>query len=104
MTKVISVLTAIAAFFCSIFSIPFYANGEKVDMSKFELVFEEQFNGELDKTLWSGIGRLPDGKTTVRRGGYWNNDLAYTENGNLIIKLKYLVEGLDGGGAGWYSA
>ncbi len=104
MTKVISVLTAIAAFFCSIFSIPFYANGEKVDMSKFELVFEEQFNGELDKTLWSGIDRLPDGKTTVRRGGYWNNDLAYTENGNLIIKLKYLEEGLDGGGAGWYSA
>ncbi len=104
MAKVISVLTAIAAFFCSIFSIPFYANGEKVDLSKFELVFEEQFNGELDKTLWSGIDRLPDGKTTVRRGGYWNNDLAYTENGNLIIKLKYLEDGLDGGGAGWYSA
>lgn len=51
MTKIVSVLTAIAAFFCSVFSIPFYANGEKVDMSKFELVFEEQFNGELDKTL-----------------------------------------------------
>lgn len=104
MTKIISVITAMAALFCSIFSIPFYANGEKVDMSKFELVFEEQFNGELDKTLWSGIDRLPDGKTVTRRGGYWNNSLAYTENGNLIIKLKYFENGLDGGVAGWYSA
>lgn len=51
MTKIVSVLTAIAAFFCSVFSIPFYANGEKVDMSKFELTFEEQFNDDLDKTL-----------------------------------------------------
>lgn len=104
MEKIISFFMTIIAFFCSIFNIPYYATGEKVDMSKFELTFEENFDGELDKSIWTGIDRLPDGRTVTRRGGFWNNDMAYTEDGNLIIKLKYLEEGLDGGKAGWYSA
>ena len=83
---------------------PTFPNPYKtVDMSKFEMTFEEEFDGELDRSLW--VGHYTYGKTSsVRRGSYWNNYMAYTENGNLVIPLKYLDEGMGGTGAGWYTA
>ena len=83
---------------------PTFPNPYKtVDLSKFEMTFEEEFDGELDRSLW--VGHYTYGKTSsVRRGSYWNNYMAYTENGNLVIPLKYLDEGMGGTGAGWYTA
>lgn len=79
---------------------PTFPNPYKtVDLSKFEMTFEEEFDGELDRSLW--VGHYTYGKTSsVRRGSYWNNYMAYTENGNLVIPLKYLDEGMGGTGAG----
>lgn len=76
---------------------------KQVDMSKFTLTFEDEFENELDRSVWSGHYTYGD-KSSVRKGSYWNNYMAYTENGNLIIPLRYLPDGMGGTGAGWYTA
>ena len=105
-----AIFAKITAFICSILisicvwlDIPMYPMGEELDMDKFVIQFEDEFEGELDRTVWSGHYQW--GSTTEpRRGCYWNKYLAYTENGNLVIPVTYLEEGMGGKGAGWYTA
>ncbi len=94
---------SIIMFICSALSIPCYPMGEKLDMSKFTETFTEDFNGELDRSVWSGHYQYGT-KTEERKGCYWNQYVAYTENGNLIIPVTYLKEGMGGEGAGWYTS
>lgn len=87
---------------CVALDIPCYPMGEKLDLDKFELTFEDNFEGELDRSVWSGHYQY--GNTTVsRKGSYWNQYLAETKEGNLVIPVVYLEEGMGGEGAGWYS-
>ena len=103
--RMIAILTSITALFCSIFGIPYYPSGDRIDMSQFELSFEDEFDGDtVDWKVWSGHLTAPGGASFMRRGGYWNADLVETVDGNLIIPLKYLSDGYAGGGPGWYSA
>ena len=105
-----NILQSITAFFASIIificvslDIPCYPMGQKVDMDKFTETFTEEFDGELNRNVWSGHYQY--GNTTeARKGSYWNQYLAKTENGKLIIPVTYLEEGMGGKGAGWYSA
>ena len=88
---------------CVALDIPCYPMGEKLDLDKFDLTFEDDFEGELDRSVWSGHYQY--GNTTVsRKGSYWNQYLAQTKDGNLVIPVVYLEEGMGGEGAGWYSA
>jgi beta-glucanase (GH16 family) len=88
---------------CVALDIPCYPMGEKLDLDKFDLTFEDDFEGELDRSVWSGHYQY--GNTTVsRKGSYWNQYLAETKEGNLVIPVVYLEEGMGGEGAGWYSA
>ena len=96
------ILTTITAILCSLLGIPYYASGERLDMSKFELSFEDEFD-TLDRSVWSGHYTYGDGDH-VRRGGYWNSELAYAADGVLTIPMMYRESGLSSGGAGWYSA
>ena len=104
------IFTRITAFFASIImfitfqlDIPCYPMGQKVDMSKFTETFSDDFEGELDRNVWSGHYQY--GNTTeARKGSYWNQYLAETKDGNLIIPVVYLEDGMGGKGAGWYSA
>lgn len=106
-----SIFIKIFTFFLSVYSAlawqaktPTYPNPYKtVDMSKFEMTFSDEFDGELDRTVWGGEKTYGQ-KSVVRRGSFWNKMLAYTENGKLIIPVKYLENGMDGTGAGWYTA
>ena len=50
---------------------------KKVDLSNFTLTFEDEFEGELDRSVWSGHYTYGD-KSSVRKGSYWNNYMAYT--------------------------
>lgn len=103
LNSVIGFFTSIIVIILSWLNIPCYPMGEKVDMSKFKETFIEDFATELDRSIWSGHYQY--GKTTeARKGSYWNQYLAYTENGNLIIPVTYLEEGMGGKGAGWYTA
>ena len=106
----ISVFSKITAFICSVIislcvwlDIPCYPMGQKIDMEKFTETFVEDFDGELNTAVWSGHYQY--GNTSeARKGSYWNKNLVKTENGNLIIPVVYLEEGMGGKGAGWYTA
>ena len=76
---------------------------KKVDLSQFRMTFEDDFDGELDRSVWSGHYTYGDA-SSIRKGSYWNNNMAYTEDGKLIIPLRYLPDGMGGTGAGWYTA
>ncbi len=105
-----SFFTKITAFICSLLislcvalDIPCYPMGQKVNMDNFTLTFSDEFEGELDRSVWSGHYQY--GTTSeARKGSYWNQYLAYTEDGNLIIPVTYLSDGMGGTGAGWYTA
>lgn len=95
--------TSIIIFLCVSLDIPCYPMGQKIDMNKFKETFSEEFDGELDRSVWSGHYQY--GATSeARKGSYWNQYLAKTENGNLVIPVTYLDEGMGGKEAGWYTA
>lgn len=100
--KIVAFFTAIFAFIASLFGVkPEPANPTDLDLSRFELVWSDEFDGDtIDGTKWE-IQR----KTSVKRGGYWNTDLAKVKDGELTIYAKYLENGVNAGDpAGWYSA
>jgi hypothetical protein len=101
-TKITAFFMSIIAFFCSIFGIPYYPSGEELDISKFELTFEDDFD-YLDYSVWSGHYCYGD-VSTIRGGAYLNKYIPYVEDGNLIMPIKYLPDGMGGTGAGWYSS
>ena len=100
-SRLIAIMTALAAFFASLFGLPYYAAGDSLDLSRFSLTFEDEFD-TLDTSVWSGHYTYGS-EDSVRRGGYWNRNMARTENGDLIIPMVYRDKGFGSGGAGWYS-
>lgn len=103
MKSILSFFASIIILICTSLDIPCFPMGEKLDMDKFEIMFNEEFEGELDRSVWSGHYQY--GNTTVdRKGSYWNQYLAQTKEGNLVIPVVYLEEGMGGKGAGWYTA
>ena len=100
---IISMLTSVIMTLCVWIGIPCFPMGEEVDMDKFELTFSDEFDGELDRSVWSGHYQYGN-KTVSRKGSYWNQYLAETKDGNLVIPVVYLEDGMGGEGAGWYSA
>ena len=101
---IISLLLGIISLFLSSAGRPTLPHGEQVDMSKFELTWADEFDGDsLDSSKWNGSG-YADGATVLRRGGYWNTKLATVENGSLHIATKYFPDGIDDNGKpGWYT-
>lgn len=101
--KITAFFVSLIVSICAALNIPCYPMGERLDMDKFTLTFSEEFDGELDSTVWSGHYQY--GNTTVaRKGCYWNKNLVKVSQGNLIIPVTYIDEGFGGKGAGWYSA
>ena len=67
-----------------------------VDMSKFTLVFEDEFDGdEIDMRVWTHY------RQGVRKGGYWDKDQAFLRDGTLVIRSEYKDDGKYG--AGFYT-
>ncbi|NMP38097.1 MAG: glycoside hydrolase family 16 protein [Clostridiales bacterium] len=79
-------------------------NGEKLDISKFELVWADEFDAPvLDTGKWDGH-YFSGTDTIVRRGSYWNMSLCSIQDGSLHIAAKYCPEGINGNGKpGWYT-
>ena len=71
---------------------------------KLELVWSDEFDGDtLDETKWEGHYCNAQ-EASVRRGSYWNTAVAFLEDGNLHIPVRYYAEGLNGNGKpGWYT-
>lgn len=68
-----------------------------LDLSNMDLVFEDQFDDELDNRVWDTTAET----TPERRGGYWDPKQCYTKYGNLIIRTEYKENGTYG--PGWYT-
>lgn len=100
---ILSVLSLISSLFPAA-EIPDEIFIERLDLSKFELVWEDDFNSSaLDTSVWSGH-QVKQGNTTMRKGGYWNLDFVTVRDGNLHISTKYYPDGYKGNGLpGWYS-
>ncbi|MBR4859370.1 MAG: glycoside hydrolase family 16 protein [Clostridia bacterium] len=105
MKSILSFFASIIILICTSLDIPCFPMGEKLDMEKFDPVptFAEDFSGELDRSVWSGHYQYGN-RTVDRKGSYWNQYLAQTKDGNLVIPVVYLEEGMGGKGAGWYTA
>lgn len=80
-------------------------SGKKVDidMSRFELTFEDNFDGDtLDRTKWNFGFEVEEGKvSSKRKGGFWSQDGAIVQDGNLILRTDWRENGENG--VGWYS-
>ena len=56
---------------------------EKLDLSGYELVFSDEFDGDLDRSVWG------DTRQGTRRDGYWTKNLAFTDGeGHLVIRTE----------------
>lgn len=99
-----SVILAVVSLFLSVFDLPTVPYGKTVNMDRFELVWADEFNGDsLDTTVWKQSGRVS--QSTLRRGGYWNTDMARVHDGDLHIVTEYYPDGYNGNGKpGWYTA
>lgn len=88
------VVVEMAAFL--IFEVPMTPRGEKLDLTGYELVFCDEFEGtELDTSAWN-YRALGD-----RRSGYNAESQVEVKDGNLVISGEYLEDGTYG--AGWYA-
>ena len=105
MKSILSFFASIIILICTSLDIPCFPMGEKLAMEKFDPVptFAEDFSGELDRSVWSGHYQYGS-RTEARKGSYWNQYLAQTKDGNLVIPVVYLEDGMGGKGAGWYTA
>lgn len=102
MTKLTAVLTALLTLLLPLFGLE-AKDGTQLDLSKFTLTFCDEFDkDEINWSVWDGHYCYGDA-TAVRRGGYWNRQMASLRDGNLIITTKYMSEGVNGGPAGYYS-
>lgn len=80
-------------------------SGKKVDidMSRFVLTFEDNFDGNaLDRSKWNYGFAVDEGKVSApRKGGYWAQDGVFVKDGKLILRTDWRENGENG--AGWYS-
>lgn len=100
------IMVAVEMMMALFFGYPVHPQGLSLDMSKFELVWADEFDGtELDRTKWRGHFFDLDSETpAMRRGGYWVDDMIEVTDGNLTIHTKYLEDGVNNGKAGYYSS
>lgn len=83
-------------FFSVILDTNYKPSGQKIDLSGYELVFEDEFEGtELNTTAWKYCN------TGVTRGGYRTPSQVEIKDGNCVITAEYLEDGQFG--AGWYA-
>ncbi len=91
------ILVVIELFSSAAFKTSVHPFGQEVDLSEYNLVFSDEFDGsELNTDVWYTRGNGP------RRCGYNAASQVKVENGNLVITGEYLTDGEYG--EGWYAA
>ncbi len=80
----------------TVFDYPAKPVGEELDLAGYELVFEDEFEGNaLNTAVWDYRGSGP------RRGGFNAESQVKVENGNMIMTGDYQTDGTYG--EGWYT-
>lgn len=89
-------MAALELFSAAAFKTPVHPYGQELDLSDYQLVFSDDFNGdELNTNIWYTRADGP------RRCGFNAASQVKQENGNLIITGEYLTDGTYG--EGWYA-
>ncbi len=89
--RVIALLAVIPQLFGAlIFDTPVTPYKDKIDMSRFELVWQDEFDHGFDDTFWQGHYVYGDDDTQKRDTAYWNKDqVSFTDDGCLQITVEY---------------
>lgn len=100
------VIALIVAFFqligLVIFDTPVTPYKGTIDMSRFELVWEDDFDNGFDTKHWQGHYVYGANDTQPRDTAMWNREqVSFTDDGCLLITAEYREGGP--GGAGYYS-
>lgn len=91
-----SLMVILELFSAAIFKTPQPALGQELDLSGYELVVEDNFDGDsLNLDLWEHRA------SGARRGGFNAASQATVKDGNLYLTGEYLENGQYG--AGWYA-
>ena len=87
--------------------IPRAPRGQRLDLGKFDLTWEDNFEGgSLNLDTWRGHLHGKDSfceGVYRRRGGFWCLDMARVRDGMLHIPTVYSEDGVAGGPPGYYS-
>ncbi|HZJ78290.1 MAG TPA: glycoside hydrolase family 16 protein [Clostridia bacterium] len=96
-TRTIALIVIVAEMLgVALLDTPQTARGQELDLSGYNLVFEDEFEGDsLDTSKWEYRS------SGSRRGGFISPSQVWIEDGNLIIRGEYLEQGEYG--EGWYS-
>lgn len=91
----LSFILMIGTFFTSTFG--YFRTGDpsygkkQINLSDFTLVWNDEFDEDkLDMTKWSY-----EWWVTMRKGGYWHEDMVSVRDGNLVISAEYKDEALE---------
>lgn len=103
MFKVVAAFTALVELFCAlVYDTPTHPDGQELDMSRFSLVWSDEFDGdELDYDYWGGHYIWGKNSYYLRDTSYWCMDQVDVKNGNLILTTEYKEDGR--AGAGYYA-
>ena len=93
---VAAIIAFIELFGLTILDLPTTPRGQELDLTDYELVFEDEFNGDsLNTDVWVYRGSGP------RRDGFNAESQVRVENGNMIMTGEYKKDGSYG--EGWYT-
>lgn len=101
--RVAALFVAVAQLFCTfILDTPLTPYKDSIDMSRFELVWEDNFDNGFDTTKWQGHYVYGANDTQLRDTAWWNrNQVSFTDDGCMKITVEYLEDGPKG--PGYYS-
>lgn len=91
--KIVNLIILIVSVFLLFVRIPYQGAGNELDLTGMTLRLSEEFDGDrLNPAVWD------DFSGGVRKGGYWEKDQAFVQDGNLIIRTEYKDDGRFGPG------
>lgn len=84
------------------FGYPVNPYKDRINMSRFELVWSDEFDSGFNSEKWQGHYVYGDNDTQLRDVAYWNrNQVRFTDDGCMQIAIEYKEDGT--AGPGYYS-
>ena len=83
-------LAAVQLVGMAFFGTPVKPYKDRIDMSRFDLAWSDEFDHGFDTTMWAGHYVYGADDTQKRDAAYWNRgQVSFTENGYMKITVEY---------------
>ena len=101
--RIAALFTVLGQLFGAVFAdAPVTPYKDSIDMSRFSLVWSDEFDHGFDTSIWQGHYVYGANDTQLRDTAWWNRDqVSFTEDGCLKLTVEYKEDGPKG--AGYYS-